>query len=104
MRIFEKTKIEGLRPNKWPIVREEAIRKEDAPYLYEIVKEAKEYIQRPKDFYLAWEKMLAMKSINTGLPATSSLTLSEALYVLFLEVPYNDVRKHYDAFSQLVVR
>ncbi len=103
MKIFEKNEIVELRPDKWPVATQgETLHKEDVPYLHKIIDEAKKYYQRPKDFLLAWERMLAMKSSSAGLPADSSLTLPEALYLLFLEVSYDYTREHFSAFVEIL--
>ncbi len=102
MKIFKTKKIEELRSSICTVAQSELIREEDVPYLCEIINIAKDYYNRPKDFFLAWERMLIMKDNNHELINTTDLSLAEALFMLFYEVPKAEARKHFSIFCKLV--
>ena len=102
MKKFETRRIVELRSNICAITQSELIREEDVPYLCEIINIAKGHYDRPKDFFLAWERMLIMKDGNHELITSPSLSLAEALFMLFYEQPKADARKHFSIFCKLV--
>ena len=96
--IFRRSEIEALRPAEWPCANyPQYLAPDQAPYLSEIIEQAKAARYHKDDIASAWAGLLDNKS-NNYCPEGEELDLVEALTVLFEPLSYYEVKRHYIVF------
>ena len=98
-KIFRKTEVLDLRPDKWPVSTGGFFRPEEAPYISALVLKAKEAGYTQQEVAASWGLMLSDK-VNFVRPTSDELSLAEALVVLFEPLSYYLTNRHYSAFLE----